>query len=84
MQPSGAMNMSKFNNVEFEFTTFTPPLDPEAQTFTICDPVSGDILGVNKPTWRIYNYNYDLVVMEERYNTVIFTSGNVGLMYARS
>ena len=84
LQPSGAMNMSKFNNVEFEFTTFTPPLDPEAQTFTICDPVSGDILGVNKPTWRIYNYNYDLVVMEERYNTVIFTSGNVGLMYARS
>ncbi|MBU94789.1 MAG: hypothetical protein CL669_04270 [Balneola sp.] len=84
LQPSGAMNMSKFNNVEFEFTTFAPPLDPEAQTFAICDPVTGDILGVNKPTWRIYNYNYDLTVMEERYNTVIFSSGNVGLMYARS
>jgi len=83
-QPSGALNMSKFQRVEFEFTTFTPPLDPSAQTFVICDPSSNEILGVNKPTWRIYDYNYDLIVLEERYNTVIFTSGNAGLMYARS
>jgi hypothetical protein len=84
-QPSGAINMSKFERIEFEFTTFTPPLDPSAQTFVICDEgAPGEVLGVNKPTWRIYDYNYDLTVFEERYNTVIFTSGNVGLMYARS
>jgi hypothetical protein len=81
-QPSGAINLSKFTTVEFEFTTFQPPLDPSAQVITICDN-SGNIIGINKPTWRIYDYNYDMTVMEERYNILSFTSGNAGLMYAR-
>jgi hypothetical protein len=81
-QPSGAMNMSKFSKVEFEFSTFSPPLDPNAQTSTICDG-DGNIIGINKPVWRIYDYTYDLVVMEERYNILTFESGNAGLMYAR-
>jgi hypothetical protein len=82
-QPSGAMNMSKFKNIEFEFTTFQPPLDPSAQVFVICNPEGGEVIGINKPTWRIYDYNYDLTVLEERYNVLTFTSGNAGLMYAR-
>lgn len=81
-QPSGAMNMSRFTNIQFEFTTITPPVDPYAQTLTICDPNTGDIVGINKPTWRIYKYNYDLYVIEERINQVIFSSGNCGLLYA--
>ena len=28
------------------------------------------IVGVNKPSWRIYNYNYDLTIHEERYNII--------------
>jgi hypothetical protein len=82
LQPSGAMNMSRFSNVEFEFTTINPPVDPYAQVLTICDPTTGEVVGVNKPTWRIYDYNYDLYVMEERVNMVIFVGGNAGLMYA--
>jgi len=82
-QPSGAMNMSKFRDIQLEFTTYSPPLDPEAQFYTICDPSSGDIIGVNKPTWRIYDYNYNLTVFEERYNILTFVGGNCGLMYAR-
>ena len=82
-QPSGAMNLSKFNDIQFEFQTYVPPLDPSANFYTICDPVSGEIIGVNKPTWRIYNYNYNLTIHEERYNVLTFTSGNCGLMYAR-
>jgi hypothetical protein len=82
LQPSGAMNMSRFTNVEFEFTTINPPVDPYAQVLTICDPNTGEVVGVNKPTWRIYDYNYDLYVMEERVNMVIFVGGNAGLMYA--
>jgi hypothetical protein len=84
LQPSGAINMSKFSKIQFEFTTGYPPVDASAQTFVICDPSSGEIMGVNKPVWRIYDYNYDLTIFEERYNTVVFTCGNVGLMYARS
>ena len=72
----------KFNNIEFEFVTFLPPLDPSAQVITICDG-NGNTIGVNKPTWRLYDYNFDLTVMEERYNILTFTSGNAGLMYAR-
>ena len=82
-QPSGAMNMSKFRDIQLEFTTYSPPLDPEAQTYTICDPSSGEIIGINKPTWRIYDYNYNMTVFEERYNLITFIGGNCGLMYAR-
>jgi hypothetical protein len=82
VQPSGAMNMSRFTNVQLEFTTISPPTDPYAQVLTICDPNTGDIVGINKPTWRIYNYNYNLYIMEERINMVIFVGGNAGLLYA--
>ena len=81
-QPSGAMNMSRFSNIQFEFTTISPPVDPYAQVLTICDPATGDIIGINKPTWRIYNYNYNLYLIEERVNMVTFIGGNAGLMYA--
>ena len=82
LQPSGAINMNRFTNIEFEFTTISPPLDPLAQVLTICDPNTGDIVGINKPTWRIYSYNFNLYVMEERINVVTFIGGNAGLMYA--
>ena len=82
LQPSGAMNMSRFTNIELEFTTISPPFDPYAQVLTICDPNTGDLVGINKPTWRIYNYNFDLYLIEERVNMVIFVGGNAGLLYA--
>jgi len=81
-QPNGAMNLSKFNNIEFEFKTYQPPLDEKVQVLEICDG-EGNIIGINKPTWRIYDYNYDLTVLEERYNVLTFSSGNAALMYAR-
>ena len=82
IQPSGAMNMSRFTNIQLEFTTISPPADPYAQVLTICDPATGDIVGINKPTWRIYEYNYNLYLMEERVNMVVFVGGNAGLLYA--
>ena len=82
LQPSGAINMSRFNKIEFEFTTIIPPLNYLAQTMTICDPTTGDIIGINKPTWQIYEYNFNMVVFEERINMVVFVGGNAGLVYA--
>ena len=82
-QPSGAINMSKFSTIELEFTTYPPPLDPSANFYTICDPVTHVPIGVNKPQWRIYDYNYDLTVLEDRYNVLTFIGGNCALMYAR-
>jgi hypothetical protein len=89
MQPSGALNTSKFSNVQFEFTTFFPKNNPNLEFLTICDTAVDPLtntpipIGVNKPMWRIYEYNYNLVILEERFNVVTFMSGNAGLMYAR-
>jgi len=82
LQPSGAINMSRFAQIELEFNTILPPLDPLAQSLTICDPETGNIIGVNKPTWRIYDYNFNLYLFEERINFVWFQGGNCGLTYA--
>jgi hypothetical protein len=82
LQPSGGINMTKFNKIELEFTTIIPQLDPLAQVLTICDPATGNIIGINKPTWRIYDYNFNLYFFEERVNMVTFVGGNCGLMYA--
>ena len=81
-QPSGALNMSKFKNIELEFTTQVPTLDPNANFFVICDE-NGTPIGTNKSSWAIYDYNYDLNLIEERYNIIHFTSGNCALMYSR-
>ena len=83
LQPSGAINLSKFRNIEFEMNTFTPTRDTDVQFFQICDPDSQTAVGVNKPMWMLFEYTYDLHVFEERYNMVKFEGGNCGLMYAR-
>lgn len=81
-QPSGAMNLSKFSTVEFEIVTDTPTLDPEAEFSTICGP-NGDVIGTIKPAWGIYEYTYNMVVMEERYNMLKFVNGMAGLEFSR-
>tara|TARA_Y100000816_G_scaffold292612_1_gene289089 strand:- start:6167 stop:7885 length:1719 start_codon:yes stop_codon:yes gene_type:complete len=82
LQPSGAANMSKINNIELEVQTIEPPLDPNAQTLAICDPSSGVFVGVNKPHQNVYDYTFDMTIFEERYNILHFSGGNAGLAYA--
>lgn len=83
LQPSGAINMSKFTQIELEISTIYPTLDPNASFHAICDSTTGLPIGVNRTNWRIYNYTFDFTVLEERYNVLTFASGNCGLMYAR-
>lgn len=84
-QPSGAVNLSKFKNIELEFSTISPPIDPSGVDFTIkCntdDPTRID--EIIKPIGGLYKYNYNLIVMEERYNILRFNAGNAELLYAR-
>jgi len=82
LQPSGAMNMNRFHLIELEISTISPPFNPKAQVTTICDPLTGVIIGINKPAGTIYMYGYDLTVFEERHNVVSFVGGNAALMYA--
>jgi len=81
-QPSGSMNLTDFNQIEFEVKTHLPTLDPNAQSLTICDP-SGNFIAINKSNWRIYDYTYDLYIMEERYNILYFEDAKAHLVYAR-
>ena len=89
-QPLGAANLDSFKTIEFQIDVVEPPLDPEALTLTVCEaspdprfPLDGVPVGVNKPDWRIHLYEYDLLVMEERYNLVTFEAGTASLLYVR-
>jgi hypothetical protein len=83
LQPSGAINLSKYSKIEFEFTTITPALDPNSTFLVICDPNSSLQLGVNKSMYKLYDYTFDLYVIEERYNVLTFLSGNASMMNSR-
>lgn len=82
-QPSGAMNLGKFKNVELEFTTYVPSIDLSASNFSVICNETGDPIGVTKQNWRLYDYNYNLTIFEERYNVLSFVGGNCGMLYAR-
>jgi hypothetical protein len=84
-QPSGAFNTNKFKNIEFEFNNHNnPPLDLSNVNFTtICDPETGEVIATSKEPTSIYKYNYNLTVMEERFNVLRFQSGTADLVYSR-
>ena len=74
--------MSKFTNVTFEIATIHPTLDQSANVNVFCNP-DGQVIGVEKPAWGIYEYTYDMTIMEERYNVLILANGIGGLEFAR-
>ena len=84
LQPSGAMNLSKFSKVEFEFSTILPydVSGVSAQIPVLCD-ATGNIIGIHNPNWKDYEYSYNLHIMEERYNILSFESGMARLMFSR-
>jgi len=81
LQPSGAMNLSKFKNIEFELVTIEPPSNPDFKFNINCE--DGEIISVSKTTKDMFLYTYELHVIEERFNMVTFMSGNCGLQFAR-
>jgi len=81
MQPSGAISHTSYKRIEMEFELISPPLDINAQTLTICDPLTNTPCGINKGDWAIFKYTYDMRIFEEYYNILKFTNGNCGMMY---
>jgi len=82
-QPSGAINMSKFNRIELEIITHVPSVDTVSSSFNVICGDDGAIEGIDKTNWRLYEYNYNLTLYEERYNILSFIGGNCGMMYSR-
>ena len=80
LQPTGAMNLNRFKNIEFEMTTLTPPVDPDAESLVLCDD-DGGVIGVTKYNTN-YLYTYNMYLFEERYNVLRFISGNAGLLFS--
>ena len=83
-QPSGAINLSKFKNIELEISTFTPTILPNNSSFTvICSSTGNPIAVTRKPGWQLFQYSYNMTIYEERYNILSFIDGNVGMMFTR-
>ena len=82
-QPSGAINLSKFRLVELEVTTYVPQFDTANMSYNILCDNTGNPIGTTKNNWRLYQYNYNLKIFEERYNILTFVGGNCGMLYAR-
>ena len=72
LQPSGAMNLSKFKTVELEITTLSHRI---IQIYLIFNIVKMDSI-FTKTASDMYQYTYDLYIIEERYNVLTFMSGN--------
>ena len=82
-QPSGAINLSKFRVIELEITTYVPPVNVGTSNFTVIYDSNGIPIATTSPNWKIYEYNYNMKVFEERYNILSFIAGNCGMLYAR-
>lgn len=81
IQPSGAINLSKFKTIEIEISTLTPLQNPSVSSNVKCD-AEGNIIGITSKD-PLYEYTYDMYLIEERYNVLRFIGGNAGLLYAR-
>jgi len=83
-QPSGAINLSKFKTIELEINTYSPSIDYDSSRYDIiCDAETGEPIGVRKSNWRLFEYNYNLTLFEERYNILSFIGGNCAMLYSR-
>jgi len=82
-QPSGAINLSKFRTVELEINTFVPNVDTTNSNFNVLCNETGDLIGFQKLNWRLFEYNYNFTLYEERYNILSFIGGNCGMLYSR-
>ena len=78
-QPSGSMNMSKFENVSFEYNTINPPKNENNNVQIICSG-DGELLGIRQDSNEIFDYNYDFKVFEERYNVMTISNGSINMM----
>jgi hypothetical protein len=82
-QPSGALNLSNFKTVELEISTIVPPIDLANSSYDIICDACGNHIGFSKSNWKLYDYNFNLTLYEERYNILSFIGGNCGMLYAR-
>jgi hypothetical protein len=82
-QPSGAMNLSRFKDINLEITTIVPTVSAQNSNYQVICDTSGNPIGINKQNWRLYDYTFNMTLFEERYNILSIIGGNAGMLYAR-
>jgi hypothetical protein len=75
--------MSKFKNIEIELTTYIPNVDALNSNYNVICSEDGELIGIKKSNWQLYEYNYNLTLFEERQNVLSFIGGNCVMMHAR-
>ena len=81
-QPNGAINLSKFNKIQFQVNLIQPPVSDQVLVTEICDSDTQLLLGLQKKNQHLYEYTYNLTIQEEKYNILSFINGNAALMYS--
>ena len=94
-QPSGSQNMNKTKNVVFEFNTEVSERNEDIQATIVSEPsdptyaernIQNTIEAIRKNTTNKYEnfkYDYELFVVEERYNILYIRNGLIELKYAK-
>lgn len=82
-QPSGSVNLSKFNAIHLELSTILPSVDAQRSMINILCDTNGNPIGTTKNNWRLFEYTFNMTLFEERYNVISFIGGNCGMLYAR-
>lgn len=82
-QPSGAMNLSRFKDINLEVTTITPVISTQNSNYQVICDTSGNPIGISKQNWRLFDYTFNMTLYEERYNVLSIVGGNAGMLYAR-
>lgn len=83
-QPNGAAPLSEFKNVNLEVATIIPTPATPGQFIPreICG-TTGAVIGYNTLYQQMYDYTFDITVIEERFNVVNINSGICALMFVR-
>ena len=82
-QPSGAMNLSRFKDIQLEVATIVPVVSESNKNYRVICDLCGNAIGIDKQNWRLYDYTYNMTLYEERYNIFSVIGGNCGMLYAR-
>ena len=82
-QPTGASNLDKHEDIQFQFNTLEPPLTGPGVNYTVLCGPDGNVVGTRKNMWELNEYTFDLMIFEERYNVLYIEGGIIGLKYPR-
>ena len=94
-QPSGSQNMNKTKNVVFEFNTEVSEQKEDIQATIVSEPsdltnaernIQNTIQAIRRNDsnkYENFKYDYELFVVEERYNILYIRNGLIELKYAK-